>query len=199
MDEEERTSTKVALPKFSGVHKDFVVWWMRFTAFAAVMGFTQSIQQTKDPDLPAKEDDKVDDSTDAGKKQKKAIRANAVAMANLTMAFVTEQLLGLCHRAKDDDWPVTGLAYKIVVALFKKYMPKDLLSKVELRRELAAVSMAKEEDPENMFEKIAALENKYNTATFQISSEDKIATIIEKAPKEYQTALVWNSASKAVP
>ena len=89
MDEEERTSTKVVLPKFSGAHKDFVVWWMRFTAFAAVMGFSQSIQQTKDTDLPAKENSKVDVSTDKGKKQKKALRANAIAMANLTMAFVS--------------------------------------------------------------------------------------------------------------
>ena len=44
---------KVELPRFDGTHKSFLIWWMRFSAYAAVWGFSHSIGKTKDPVLPA--------------------------------------------------------------------------------------------------------------------------------------------------
>eukprot|EP00957_Ditylum_brightwellii_P075761 5757855-Ditylum_brightwellii.AAC.1 len=88
--------------------------------------------------------------------------------------------MGLIYAAITNDWP-TGLAYKVVVALHKKYAPNDLISKVELRHELNAVLMKKEEDPTRLFEKLSGLQNRFNTATFQIATDDIIAANLEKA------------------
>ena len=186
---------KVILPKFDGAPKSFMIWYTRFMAYASVMKFAEAVRKTKDPNLPAKEGDAIDESTDDGKKKAAALKRNAVAMANLTMAFTTEQLIGMIYKAANDDWP-SGLAYKVIESLFKKYVPQDLVSKIELRRALSAISMKKDEDPEVLFEAISALENKYNTAVYRIPDEEKIATILEKAPAEYTSLLTSEQRAK---
>jgi hypothetical protein len=89
----------VRLPTFSGEQKDFQIWWMRFYAYAGVYGFASAAGQTRNPDLPSKESDTIDESTDVGKRQKVAKKANSVCMASLTMAFTTEQLMGMIYAA----------------------------------------------------------------------------------------------------
>ena len=74
-------------------------------------------------------------------------------------------------------------------ALFKKYVPQDLVSKIELRRALNAVSTKKEEDLANLFEAISVTENKYNMAKYKLPEEEKIATVLHKAPSEYSMLL----------
>ena len=62
----------------------------------------------------------------------------------------------------------------LVDALFNKYVPQDLVSKIELRRALNCVSMKKEEDPVDLFKAISGIKNKYNTSTYQFTEEDNI-------------------------
>ena len=68
------------------------------------------------------------------------------------------------------EWP-SGLAHMLVYAIFNKYVPQDLVSKIYLSRTLNDVSMKKEEDPANLFEAISGIENKYNMATYQFTEE----------------------------
>eukprot|EP00957_Ditylum_brightwellii_P090588 6899176-Ditylum_brightwellii.AAC.1 len=79
------------------------------------------------------------------------------------------------------EWP-SGLAYKIVVMLHEKYAPQDMVAKIELRRTLNSVIMKKKDDPVVLFEQIIRLQNCYNTNTFQVSVEEQVATVIDKAP-----------------
>ena len=117
MDEDSSSSTRsVRLPAFSGEHKDFQVWWMRFSAYAAVYGFAQSVRKIRDPDLPDTEDASIDAATADGKKQLKAKKLNAIAIANLTMSFTSEALIGMVYSAKTDEWP-TGVASDVVRAV----------------------------------------------------------------------------------
>jgi hypothetical protein len=111
------------------------------------------------------------------------------------MAFTAEALMGMIYNAKTADWP-NELAWMVVKALHRKYFPKDLMSKIEWRRALNAVSMKKEDDPAILFEQICAIENKYNTDNYKIPKEDRIATVLEKAPKEYGTLLTVDQRSK---
>jgi hypothetical protein len=83
-------------------------------------------------------------------------------MANLTMALNSRSL---------KDWQA-GLAYLVVVQLFKKFSPDDGLSRVELRLTfLNAVSMRDKEDPSILFEQVSAIQNRYDTANHQIDEE----------------------------
>eukprot|EP00957_Ditylum_brightwellii_P159047 12104969-Ditylum_brightwellii.AAC.2 len=148
------------------------------------------MKQTRDPDLPAIEDSAIDTTNKTGHKQDKAVRLNATAMCNLTMVFTTESLMGLIYAAITNDW-LTGLTYMVIMAMHEKYSPKDLISKVKLRRELYVVLMKKDEDPAVLFKKISALENRYNTTSFQIGKEGMIATMLGKAPMEYSSVLTY--------
>jgi hypothetical protein len=48
-----------------------------------------------------------------------------MAMANLTMTFETEGLLGMIYKSMSSDWQV-GLVHLVVVQLFKKYSPDEI-------------------------------------------------------------------------
>jgi hypothetical protein len=80
--------------------------------------------------------------------------------------------------------------------LHTKYFPKDLVSEIELRRALNGVLMKKEDDSALLFEQISAIENKFNTVNYRIHKKDRIATILEKAPREYGTVLTVEQRSK---
>ena len=52
--------------------------------------------------------------------------------------------------------------------LNEKYSPKDRISRVEMKRQLAAVTMGKKEDPHRMFEEFHRLSNLFNDASTQL-------------------------------
>ena len=82
-----------------------------------------------------------------------------LAMATFAMAFAGEVLMNIVCEAQSDDWP-QGSAHKVVEFLVKKCRPKDLvLLKFELRQQLAAASVSKNDDPAVLFEQPAATEN----------------------------------------
>ncbi len=83
---------------------------------------------------------------------------NAVAMANLTMAFETESLFGMVYKSMSNDW-LAGLARKVVVQLFNKYSTDDRISRVELRTMLNGLSMRDAEDPSKLFEQVSGIRN----------------------------------------
>jgi hypothetical protein len=76
---------------FDGSPKTFQLWWMRFVAFATVFKFVEAVNKdAPDSDLPTSEA-QVLDASNAGDKQKIAAKnRNAVAMANLSMAFTSD-------------------------------------------------------------------------------------------------------------
>lgn len=84
-----------------------------------------------------------------------------------------------------------------MAALFEKYAPVDRIAQIEMKREMNALSMGKEENPDKLIESLSAIENKYNTQTVQINEDDKIAIILEKAPAQYQSILTAELRAKA--
>ena len=59
---------------------------------------------------------------------------------NLTMAFSTNEAMTMIYDAGTPEWP-SGLAWKIMESMKKKFAPNDTISKVELRRQLNKISM----------------------------------------------------------
>ena len=76
-----------------------------------------------------READAIDETTNDGKEQADAKKKNAVAMANLMMAFTSETTMGLVWKAKTSDWP-GGLVHLVVASFFKKFQPQDTLTRV---------------------------------------------------------------------
>jgi hypothetical protein len=79
-------------------------------------------------------------------------------MANFTMAFTSEGVMGLVYKALTTDWP-SGLPTVAVQDLLKKYRPLDIVSLVELRQQMNKVSIKKGADPSTLFEQLSAIEN----------------------------------------
>jgi hypothetical protein len=75
----------------------------------------------------------------------------------------------------------------VVAALKMKYQPVDMVSMVEMRQALSAMSIKKDEDPSSMFEHICGIDNRFQRAAIALTEEEKIATILLAALKEYVT------------
>jgi len=124
---DESGDKSVKLPTFSGKQEDFQIWWTCFMAYAVVYKFKEALKQGGEDDLPTGEDDTIDETMDAGKKQALAKKRNVVAMANFSMGFTMEATMGILYRVMTPNWP-SGLAYKVVEELKKKYQPQDTIS-----------------------------------------------------------------------
>jgi len=161
---------------------------MRFVVHASVCRFIQALAIGGESTVPASESAIIDTSDDVGKVQEAAKKRNAMAVADLTMAFTMEGIMSLVCKAMDPNWP-GGLVHKVVEALFKKFKPQDTISQVELRQRLNKVSMKKTDDPSVTFEQTSAIENQCNNATTQLSEEDKTVVVLDATPKEHQSVL----------
>jgi hypothetical protein len=108
-----------------------------------------------------------------------------MAISCLTMAFQDDALLNVIELSETTDWP-SGLAYKVIDELFKKYRPVDIISRVEMRTRLSQVHMKAGEDPRVLFNQLATIQSAYNNTTRKIDPDDLIAVVLEKCAGEIQ-------------
>lgn len=123
----------VILPMFSGKDDEFQTWWTKFMAFATAKGVAQALK--KEADLPASQNEALNETEDADKPKIKARNRNSIAMSYLVSAFKSEADLSLAYEAMDDDWP-GGQAHLVVTALKEVYQPSDSITEVELYEKL---------------------------------------------------------------
>jgi len=122
----------VRLPTFDGSHNNFQLWWTRFVMYAMVYKFVEVISKdAPEADMPLSEMEALDETENDDKKKIAVEKRNAVAMANLSMAFTSEGTMGLVYKAMTTEWP-NGLAHLVIKGLFKKYQPQDTMMRVEL-------------------------------------------------------------------
>jgi hypothetical protein len=140
------TTKGLLLPFFDGEPAKFKGWWMRFKSYATIKNFSQATQRTAEADLPTKEDMNVSQD----KPMKAARDRNLMAISCLTMAFQDDALVNIIELSETADWP-SGLAYKVIDELFKKYRPVDIISRVEMRTRLSQVHMKAGDDQRVLF------------------------------------------------
>ena len=181
----------VWLPMFNVVPKNFQMWWMRFVAYAMVYKFNKAISNdAPDLDMPLNEVEVLDESNDAHMKKIMAKKCKAVAMANFLMTFTSKGTMGLVHKAMNANWP-NGLVHLVVKGLFKKYQPQNTVMLVELRQMLNKISMKKDLNLATLFEQIASVENRYNSAIRKIPKDKQlIAVVLDKSTKDYKAVLM---------
>ena len=173
------------LPTFDGEPNNFQIWWMRFQAYAAMNRFAKAIGKQPEQELPATEDAVLDLNDDAQKLQDDARKRNIQAMACFTMSFTNGSLMAVVYQARTDEWP-TGIAAHVMTALFNRYRPTDVLTSMEIKRALFGVRIKSAQDPRILFEKIQAVNNKFEG---NVSDEDMLATAISAAPPQYAATI----------
>jgi hypothetical protein len=150
---------------------------------------------SKESALPEREDNELDESGREGKMGIMAKRRNAIAMVCFTMAFLREGMLMILYQAVTPEWP-SGLAYRVIEILIRKFGPVDMISKIELRTELNNISMKKKDKLSDLFEKIASVKNRFNCGNSMISDDELMAVVIGAAPVEYQGSLLNEQLNK---
>ncbi len=184
------------LPTFSGQREEFQMWWIRFVAHAEMCGFLTALEIGGETTMPDSSTEVLDLTTDDGKLAAASKQRNAMAMANLTMAFDSESLFGMIYKSMSKEYRA-GKAHLVVKELFNKYNPEDVVSRVELRKMLAGVSMKDTQDPSTLFEQVSAIRNRYDTAEHQVDEEELIAVIMERAPEKYTTCITTTAITHA--
>ena len=124
--------------------------------------------------------------------QKVAISRNKLAVASLTVAFDTVALMQKINSAKTDEYK-GGLAYLIVQSLMKKYRPMDRISKLDALVELDEIEMDSDEEPDEMFNKIATVKQQYQGSG--MDEANYMNHVIQVAPDIYTdniTTIVGN-------
>jgi hypothetical protein len=108
-------SKMVRIPLFDGKSKGFVLWWIRFKAYAKECKFSQALGTTPEKDLPALQEDvdKLDASDVSNKSAIEAMARNEKALSNLAVAFTTSKAMVHFHKAASTEWP-DGLACNVV-------------------------------------------------------------------------------------
>jgi hypothetical protein len=175
----------VPLPRFDGDEEKFELFWPKFEAYASLKGFGDSILINPDPNLPVKEKTFDEDPVKAAK-EKTALRNNKLAVASFTIAFTTVALMNRVSESKTEDFP-SGLAYKIVQGLIERYRPSDRLSKLEALKELDSIEMESDEEPDDLFNKIAALKQRYKKS--RMDDANYVNHVIKIVPKKYNSMI----------
>jgi hypothetical protein len=73
------------------LQKDFQTWWIRFIAYVNVCKFWAALKNGGKVSMPSSDLVAIDIATNAGKKAAAAKERNALAVANLTMAFLKQK------------------------------------------------------------------------------------------------------------
>ena len=173
----DKTATAVKVPSFSGKKADYPIWWMRFRSHARVYNFIQALSDTPDPDLPGTEDAVIDDTTDSGKKQKKVLHRNAMAVSCLSMALQADDDLKLVMKSITSDWP-GGQAHIIIKGLLRNYTSENIAAKTRIRQDINKINMTDTMNPKILREKISQIENRHS---HELGDDDLVAIVIEKA------------------
>ena len=169
------------IPKFDGRREKFPVWFSQFNALCAVKGVSEALKPGFETNLANRYDTVLDVTIPAEKAQAEAKKKNDLAMSFLTLAMDSNQLLTKVEAAKTVKWP-DGIACVLVKKLTDKYKPKDNLAIAEQHKKLMTLHLRKEQDPEELGDKIAALETTYG---YPLDEKFKVAAIVNAAGKDY--------------
>ena len=188
-------STKsVPMPHFDGSDDKFELFWPKFEAYASLKGFSKAIDPNgPESDLPTKEDDYTTGNEDKKKLEVAATQRNRLAIASFTIAFDTVALMNRISDAKTVSYP-NGLAYKVAQGLMSKYRPNDRVSKLEALAELETVTMSKDEEPDDLFNKIAAVQQQYKGSG--MDQANYLNHVIKIAPEEYKEMIAIEVRTK---
>lgn len=191
----EKPGSRVPLWNPDAEDASFLLWSVQMEAYASINDWEFTTK--RDPDLPTKHDEVIDESTEDGKKKKKALERNKKGIAALALAMQTVGDIGLLLKTRSPLWP-QGLMYEFAVALYSKYQPQDIMTKTELRMAINKITMSLKMDPKKLFTQISMIENKYVNAARQgqIDKEEWFAVVLEKAPKEYTQGILTTMDAK---
>ena len=179
-------------PIFEGkAGEAFVIWEMKFKAFAHERGFSGELLAKFNTRLPPDEDAILDLTIPKEKSQADAIEINSKAIRAMIGAFVKpkdmNKIMAEQHR-DPTNWP-TGKAYKVWEACQREYQPDYSTSEANMERALAKLKLGKKDNPTKLLDDISAIECCYNQS---ISENKRRSIIMSVGGPQYGLVIVSN-------
>ena len=160
----------VSLLSLSGTKRDYAIWIRRFNTYATLKKFNEALEEAfvLPTDLS-----NLTTTGDALEKEQKAVIANNLAVACLTMSFTKPEDLEYVDDSSTTEY-TNGVAREVMKALSKEYRPKDRLSAVEAETKMRSVKLKKNENPDRYFKRLGVVKSKWKKSkTF--TEEEMIA------------------------
>ena len=178
----------------------FLVWKMRFEAFAHLKGVEVALSTDNMPkNTLASYLNTLDEKKADEKLKLEWAAANTKLLQYFTLSFNTAELMHKMSATMSTDYP-RGTAYGIMELLKEEFHPQDKLSTVEIKTKLAAVSMRERENPTTLFEQIDTIKQlaDSNPQGYKLNDDECITQITTRAPDEYSSVLTNTMAAASI-
>jgi hypothetical protein len=187
---------KARVPTFDGKIENYEEFEMQWNTFSQVEGFLDALMAKGHPDMPTDYKTAIPhEGQGQGKKEARAKKESAKAVAYYTLAFKSARLRAIINKDKTEEWP-GGEAWMINAAFIKKYRPDDIIAAAEANRRINDVSMKKYDDPAILFEQLAEIEVAYAGTTIKITEQDCIGVVFATAAEKYHSVLTSEQRTK---
>jgi hypothetical protein len=138
------------------------MWKIKFSAHLTMLGLKDCRTPEFASELPAKEKDTFDLTSNKGKNWANAARKNKKTMMQFALSWTkVAQLNKLnCATRVNKDSP-SGKAHEVMIQLVKEYKPDDMMAEMEMEKALDKFSLGKKKDPNNLNDKMLAIKCRY--------------------------------------
>jgi len=182
------SSGLLKIPQFTGKKEEFPLWQSQIEAMMSIKGVSYCLSENFKDALPSTEAAvlALDESKPDEKKQIQAVKDNKLAFSYLTMALNSPSMLKMVHASKTNEWP-GGRVDFLMSKLLKKFMPKDEMAVAELMLGLFQLKLKPDQDPEELGDEMASLENMY---ACPLEDKEKVAAIMAAAGSKYADVIL---------
>ena len=176
----------VSLPAFTGEKDDYAMWQRKFSSYAVIKNFARALKNNFTlPDDP---------EGYLSEKEKTAVEMNELAIACLTMSFMTDEDMQIIEQSATEDYP-EGIARVVMKELQDLHRPMDRIAVIEAETEMRELRMSEDEDPNKFFKALAVIQSKYS-ACKKYDDESLISIVMSKAPACFHNILTQELRSK---
>jgi len=164
-----------------GKKKKFPLFWSKFEAACNMKGCAKALQDNFESVLPKNDAEILDMTTDQRKAHKKSKVQNTLAVCYFRLSLDSPKLLKMIEASKSPQWP-GGLACDIKKRLMKKYRQDDVTALAEMTTKLSKLKLTKGQDPKELEDEIAAIENEYRC---KIDESTRKAFVVKAGGADY--------------
>lgn len=200
MSDDDMKMGSMVIPKFDPEKIPLSRWTRKMNASIGLKKTGYKLRLQPNPDLPASYDAVIDETTEQGKKEARALQENEMGMNAITLALVKDGDMTIAEESATDEWP-NGLMHVTLQKLYEKYQPQDIMTETQMRMSLSEISMGDGADPTDLFDEISTIQSRFvgrpgtssSTSTGgnkRLSRSEEIALVMTKAPEEYTPVLV---------
>ncbi len=140
----------------------YLMWKIKFNAHVTMLGLKECFTPEFASELPPKEKEAFNLTTDKGNNWTYAVKKNKKAMMQFALFWMkVAQLNKLNHATRaNKDWP-SGKAHEVMTQLVKEYKPDDTMAKMEMERALSKLSLGKKKDLNDIKDELSAIKCRY--------------------------------------